>query len=740
MSFGAPLFLLAVLAGIIPVLLHMINRQRAPVLTFSTLRFLRLSVQRTRRRKYLNDLLLMLLRIAALVLIALGLSKPAIRGLHAMLRGASTAVVIILDNSASMGMSIKDTSRWEQAVDAAYRVLDELSEGDTVALLLPCGPASPQLGRLYANHEIVREAIGNAELSYQRADLGAQLEHAKKLLAKAEKPNKEIYVITDMQEVSWQALTKQKGGQSAGDKDIPIVLVDVFGAAVPNTALRSVQLHSVVPTAGVPMQATADVYGAAAIEQQRHAELYIDGAKQSVSPALTVPPAGEVKHTFQFAIGKPGVHRGEIRLVGQDALRLDDRAYFAITVEQQIPVAVVKAEAQEIPYLEDTFYLERALMPGLEGNWPIRVRTLLTSALVGEPLEEYAAIYCVNLPQPEPAAVAKLLQYVRGGGHLLWIAGENVDPQAYNDANKLAGGDLLPAPLGADRQPPEDKPDGWRVGLIDGTYRPLSQLTDPPSLYQSVLVYKHVQVSEPEKHGARVLARLDDGEPILIERSVGAGSVLWLGTSAHIDWTNLPLRPIFLPLVAQLTFHFAGAGAQQHQLLAGSPIVLPIEPQLRPKEIEVIDPAGRQKRLRAEESQQSLRFTDTYRIGIYRVRLLGGPQVKEYGFAVNIDPSECNAARIDPKELEPYLAPHSAVVCNEPDKLAATIQRVREGESLWDLFVIAVLVALLLECFVANRAGMVLTGEQAAPRRPPRRPATTVGAEEPIVFVSPEKK
>ena len=86
-------------------MLHMIHRQKAVTVHFSTLRFLRLSVERTRRRKYVDNLALMLLRVAALVLVAVGLARPAVTSLQVLWgKGAATAVVVILDNSASMAI------------------------------------------------------------------------------------------------------------------------------------------------------------------------------------------------------------------------------------------------------------------------------------------------------------------------------------------------------------------------------------------------------------------------------------------------------------------------------------------------------------------------------------------------------------------------------------------------------------------------------------------------------------
>ena len=135
MTFAAPLFLLAVFAAAIPVVLHLVNRRRAKKAPFPTLRFLKLSMQKTRRRKRIQDLLLMVLRAAVLLLVAVGLARPAMTNLGALWGGARTAVVIILDNSASMGMIDRDRVRLETAVAAAAQILDQLTDGDQAALL-----------------------------------------------------------------------------------------------------------------------------------------------------------------------------------------------------------------------------------------------------------------------------------------------------------------------------------------------------------------------------------------------------------------------------------------------------------------------------------------------------------------------------------------------------------------------------------------------------------------------------
>jgi len=224
MTFATPLFLIAMTAGLIPVILHMINRQKAQTLPFSTLRFLRLSNQRTRRRKYLHDYLLLLLRVAGLMLIAIGLAQPTINRFGNPLgkNTAATDVVLILDNSASMSKVDAGGSRWEAALRVCEQLLDQLGDGDSLALLLTCGPPRPEIERLHRNHEAVRQVLDECRPQSQRADLALRIQAAEKLLVDSPAPNKEILVVTDMQEISWQSLQPDAAKAS---ENLPAVIL-----------------------------------------------------------------------------------------------------------------------------------------------------------------------------------------------------------------------------------------------------------------------------------------------------------------------------------------------------------------------------------------------------------------------------------------------------------------------------------------------------------------------------------
>ena len=746
MTFGLPLFLIASLAAAIPVVLHMINRQKAKELPFSTLRFLRLSVQKTRRRKRIHDLLLMLIRAAVLLLIAVGLARPTLTSLGSLWGGADTAVAIILDNSASMGTVDQGEVRFRTALGAAEQILDQLGQGDQVALLLSGGPTFPEEGKLDRTHERVRQMLGQwsgsplktAGVSYERADLGVKLQQARALLGKSDAANKQIYVLSDQQRLCWDSLeaagepgAEDRPGEDNRDVDqrqreileIPVIFVDCNRAPKPNVAVAGVTLATEMPVAGMPIRVTAELFSASSVVQAPRLELHIDGNKEDSSPELNVQPGGRLTHDFTFTPTRGGLHRGEVRLVGEDGSALDDKRFFAAQVDQGIPVAVVKARRHEIAYLEDTFYVEQALAPGKSGAWAIRTTALTADDLPGEQLSDYKVVYCVNLPALPSEAAGRLAAYVAGGGNLVWICGDNVQPAAYNEMDRQAGGRLLPAGLLDVRTADvEEDRDSWQIGFLDKQHPALGQVAEPAVLYQSVLVYKHVQMDAQGGSGLWVMAKLDDDEPLLVQRGVERGKVLMLGTSAHVGWSNLPLRPIFLPLLARLTFDLAGAEEIHQALLAGSPLVLPLEGEAGVAGVEVLPPGGEVIRRETVNEQgqplSTFRYDDTHRVGIYELRLQSSGRQRQIGYAVNVDPEEADPAKIGPEELRERFGRTPVVFAEDPDDLSGTFAWLREGKALWELFLTAVLLGLVFETLLANRLSPKqeeTSGEQPPP-------------------------
>lgn len=717
MTFGAAAFLLAALAAIIPPILHLINRQRAKQLPFSTLRFLRISVQKTRRRRQIRDIFLMLVRMAVLIFIAVGLARPTLSKVRSLLGGTRAAVGIILDNSASMGWIDEGRPRFEAALTAANQILAHLNAGDEVALWVTSGPSFPELGRFDRQHDKVRQLIaqiGQRGPTYEKGELGPLIAQAREQLAQADAPQKYLFIITDNQMVAWEgaAANDEVPGSGTGAqepdhrlRDVPLIIIDCQRTPRPNVAIRKLTLHSVLPVAGVPMKVVLELFNASTVSQQRVAELYVNGTKIGTSPEVSLPPGESVSTEIMFILDRGGVHQGEVRLLGEDGARFDDRRFFTVEIEAAIPVALVIKQRHEIPYLNDSFYLEKALQPISGQTWSIRTTILTIDDLSTEPLSNYRILFLVNLPAVTQPVAEKLASFVDHGGRLVWIAGQEVDCAAYNAAHEAGGKKLLPAPLEAVISPnPAEKRDSWRVNWLDVQHPALAGFNEPPSLYQSILAYKYIRVDTTKEPDARVLMRLDgNADPFLVERDIGTGKVLFLATSAHVDWTNFPLRPIFAPFFARLAFHLASGEKTQGEVVAGQPIVVPFQGQIPPTLVEIVPPSGSLVRLNLPQGQtREFRYPETHEIGVYQFRFLASVRPMQKAYAVNFEPDESDPAKADREWIEGRFPGTPIIFADNPEDLSGTFELLRHGRSLAELFLIMVLVGLVFETFVSN--------------------------------------
>jgi hypothetical protein len=212
-----------------------------------------------------------------------------------------------------------------------------------------------------------------------------------------------------------------------------------------------------------------------------------------------------------------------------------------------------------------------------------------------------------------------------------------------------------------------------------------------------------------------VLARLDDGEPLMIERKNEKGRVIMLGTGTHVKWTNFPLRPIFLPWITRLTFALAEVDQMQRNAVSGQALTVVLPNETQPLGIEVVRPNHETLRMkttdckddqnddRKETSGQIFRYDDTYETGVYWLRLLDAARPMQWAFSVNFDPDEPDPETIAHEELQSGFAPVPIVFAENPEDISSTFVWLREGKSLWTPFLVVVLVALVFETFLSNR-------------------------------------
>src|SRR5688500_3171529 len=214
MGFLNPLWLLLGAAVAVPLILHLLQRHQGPRVIFPAMRYLRRAEREHARRIKLRQLLLLLLRVAALVLVALAAARPFLRS------GGSghepTAVVIILDNSMSSGLVSGDRRVLDELKDRALETIARAGPDDRFWLLRAGAPWEPALP---GDALMTASRIRSTQPTAASADIVASVERARSILEQgAGGRAREIQVLSDLQ------LGNLRGQSKANDDKTALIV------------------------------------------------------------------------------------------------------------------------------------------------------------------------------------------------------------------------------------------------------------------------------------------------------------------------------------------------------------------------------------------------------------------------------------------------------------------------------------------------------------------------------------
>ena len=699
MSFLTPLFLLALGALAVPILIHLTQKERKSVVEFPSLMFLRKIPYESVQRRRIRDALLLMLRLAALALIVAAFARPFLRGSElAAASGGARDIVLLLDRSYSMGYG--DT--WSRAQRAAAQAIESATPADRISVVLFADVAevalrsTPDRGR--AVGEINAATPGPGSTKFAPA-----LKLASSLLAESLLPRKEVIVVSDFQRSGW--LPDDTLRMPGGTQITPVAVEAGHGlnlAVTPVALLRTRDggQERVTVTAGV-LNRTAD----AASNVPIHLE--VDG-RPVQDLTITAAPNASASVTFAPLTITNANTRASVRLgtaaQSPDALERDNVFHFVLTPAAPVPVMLVSQGRADV-----NLYLSRALAIGEAPRFDTALQS--PEALAGDAMNRARLIILNDVPVGD-AAAAKLVTFVEGGGGLLIAAGQRASwPPS------RAG--WLPASIG----PPVDRTRGTpaRLSGMDYGHAVFEPFRAPRSGDFSTTRFYSYRALGPAKD-ATMLARFDTGEPALVERNAGRGKVVVFASTLDLSWNDLALKPMFLPFVHQLGRHLSGFKEQPAWLNIGQ--VLDVDAaevaagatsgaQARAAAGRaVLTPTGQRRDLAgtaapaaspgtagAPPAAAALELTEQ---GFYEIRGVGRDAGPVIVAASNVSLAESNLERMDPRELVAAATGNGPAGSTSgqdvlPDEAQELAQRV------WWYLLFAGILLLIAETVLAHR-------------------------------------
>jgi hypothetical protein len=716
MNFLQPLFLAGLLAAALPLLVHLFNRRKAVRRPFPAMAYLLESNKRTARSVKVRQWVLMALRVLAIVMLAFALAKPFVLSERGVTAGERmpTAVVVVVDTSASM----RAQGWWDEAEDLLDDELGRLRPWDEVALI-DASALDDAPSRLTDEHARVREAAGKLEPTGRAVDLGAGIQTAGALLAASQLPNRKIVVISDFSgdpgapSAPPNAVVELRGVRGEADAPVNVGVVDVVYAQEGAGAQTQWRVESTLEN--FSDQPARDVV----------VHLHIDGARVASGRVEEIPARGRAAHVFRHELDGVGVRAARVEAKADgDVYAPDDDFHFTMRLKSRVRALLVNGEPASIPYDDELFFLTRALNPHRRDDGIIPT-AVLPDALGATDLEPYDVIVLANVPRVGGAAAAKLEAYVRGGGGLMIAMGDQIDVDAYNQTL----GAILPKPLrGLKRLARRDDPDApvkiTRVGASNPQH-PVFRAFNMPggSTLQSAEIYSYMLLEPSASGEAQTLLSFKDSAPAIIERPLDDGRVLLVTTSLDFEWSDLPIRAGFLPLMQRAAMYLArrATSKQDARSLTGEPTRLDVGGMARQRVIVRAPGAtadAQPTRVVLEPVDGVVSLTPA-RPGFHAV------------FADEEDDADDSRARLDDlafaanvprSESALAAAPDAALAAltgtsGDPDAPAPSATRQRRV-NLWPTLLFLIAMALLAETVLGTRRSVLVQLWRAVTRQP----------------------
>ena len=669
MSFLAPLFFLALAGLAIPVLLHLTQREKKQIVHFPSLMFVRRIPYQSVRRRKIHNWLLLFVRLAALALIILAFARPLIQRDDAAPIGAgSREVVVLLDNSYSMGFG----DHWQRATAAARDQFAKMSASDRATLVLFSSGADIQMRSTSekARFNAVLDTVkpGDAATRYSPA-----LKVAGSIVAESTLPRREVVIISDFQRGGWRG---EEGARLP--QGVTLTPVAIQGAAdKANLSVTGLSLARSMFSNQERLTVTAVV--------TNRTERSVSGSNIALETAglpvankpLNVEPGGSASVTFEPVTISSRNFKGTVRLA-DDALNADNSFNFVVSPSEPVRLTIVDRGNTDL-------YLTRALSIGEAPRFEAVSRQ--ADAVSDEDLRR-STVVVLNDVDVSTGLARRLAKYVEQGGGLFVATGPRAKwPQDV---------DLLPATIGN----PVDRTrgDAARIGSLEYGHPVFAPFRAPRSGdFSSVPVYGYRSLTAAKN--AQVLARFDAGAPAVVERRTGSGRVLIWGSTLDVTWSDLPQRPMFLPFVHRAIRHLAGYTEPQPWVTVGQVLDASVAPRGASTQRVVLTPSGRRVPIEDEGSD----VVELSEKGFYELRG-DAANMNHTVVAVNADPAEADLTPIDAKEIVAAATGGSAGGDgSQPNGIPLTPEAREKNQRLWWYLLIGGILLLGVDTLVSNR-------------------------------------
>jgi hypothetical protein len=711
------------LAGI-PLLIHLLYRRQYRRVEWAPMQYLKLSIQRNRRRVRLEQILLLLVRTCLVLLLFFLVARPVMHaaGLSRLWGGdIRTNRIVVLDDSLSMAYSVQGQPALARAQSVLADLLGTFGEKDRLTLVLASRPQHPLLREVEIDDAAEIIELTRKVASCEASDAWqAILPELDKLIEAGSYPLHEVSLITDLRAASWD-LPLSEIGDHWSSRQVRLRVIDVGTADTSNVALLNLRQLDRLALVDMPTRLEAEIHNASTGELgETDANLVVDG-----QATLVRVPGIEANQTLRIPLvvtfNEPGTHQVELRLP-DDALTGDNQRYVLVQVQPSVDMLLINGEPSTEPLGGATDFLALALTLAGTTTEPFRVEVLSDTEWSASSRAQPDLIALANVPQLNADQVAALERWVNDGTGLVVFVGDQVDPDNYNQLLYQDGSGLLGAAL-------LGIADGEFSGLLvedraDSPLEAVGQLS--PAALNRIKVRQIYEVNLPpgEAEGVHVLARWNNAAsaPAVVQKTLGRGQTLLWTVSADRSWSDWPTDASYVLAMRESARAIARSAASLRQFTSGQVLTVDL-----PERRDITLPAvtvpgndeqqplviveqvggsanGSNRKQHTAEPARQLSFDETWQSGFYTMQwrdsLTG---LSQQVFAINPERRESNLAKLETEEFKSRWGSLDPEVVSLD--AATTAGLSLQGVEIWRTLAMGLLGLLVFETCFARWCG-----------------------------------
>ena len=713
MTFLNPIALIGLLAAGIPILLHIFNLRKLKTIEFSTLSFLK-ELQKTKiRRLKLRQLLLLVLRTLLVILVVFAFSRPTMKGSlpGGLADQAKTTAVIVFDDSQSMTARDEQGELLHQAKNAAIAITNLLKDGDEVFLLkLSDVPVEGtfEIPSAQRNFPAIRSTINEIKPSSVHRTIEDALRFTAHLLASSQNFNKEVYLISDFQSGSLESKTHAvKTSEKLFAQTTQLFLIPLGKRELQNVSIESIEIPSTIFEVNKPFTVKAKLTNHGTSNLQNHVvSVYQDGSRVG-QKGIDIQAGQSVETEFTLVPKHPGFIEGKIELEDDD-LEFDNTRFFTVHIPEELHVLLV-GNASDLTYLHITLATRLA-----DSSASLKINQITYDSFSSSKLNNTDVVVLSNLHELTYDQSLALKIYLQNGGGMIFFPGAQTTSNAFNSAVAVPLG-ISTVTTSTDSLKMQSANSFIEFDKVDLRHPLFTGMFEETEVRQSAGTTHRQRVLESPRISrsfhfvptpkSRSIITLTNGYTFLMEEQVGGGHVLLFSVAANTEWSDLPLKGLFVPLVYRSLAYLVQEATMEHSLLVDEETTIHLRKAVPPK-LTVTKPDGMQIFINPQQvvAERSIRFSDNELPGLYTVA--SGDLILDK-FVVNVDPDESNTMPSDEKHRDSMfrrigIADNSIHIVNQMQEVQRIITESRLGTELWKQFLITALFIAIIEMLVAR--------------------------------------